>query len=223
MRYYPVNIPSFQVKYLSALLAVLFALNLSSCKKEETVKPIHYTGNYNRDFNDLNESHLKSAQALGVELMADREAVEKKKNKLKEVKNGKNYEVEDLTFSIPFLVPQALDLLDAIGKNFSDSLKSLNAPHYKLIVTSITRTQDDIEKLKKKNFNSTENSAHQYATTFDISWKRYQKDSRRKTDLIPEQLKMVLASVLRDLKKGKKCYVKHEKNQGCFHITVRGN
>ena len=153
--------------------------------------------------------------------MADREAAKKEKNKLKEVKSNKNYEVEDLTHSIPFLVPQAFDLLNAIGKNFRDSLKSLNAPHYKLIVTSITRTQEDIEKLKKSNNNSSENSAHQYATTFDISWKRFQKDSGRKTDLAPEQLKMVLASVLRDLKREKKCYVKHEKNQGCFHITVR--
>ena len=199
---------------------VLF-LGLSSCKKDETVKPIRFKGSYNRDFNDLNEHHLKSAETLGIELMADREAAEKKKTRLKEIKSNKNYEVEELTHSIPFLVPQALGLLDAIGENFRDSLKSLNAPHYKLIVTSVTRTEDDIKRLRKKNGNSTENSAHKYATTFDISWKRYQKDSNRKTELTPEQLKMVLASVLRDLKKEERCYVKHEKKQGCFHITVR--
>jgi len=208
-------------KLLFAFLIVILCLGLSSCKKDETVKPVRFNGSYNRDFNDLNEYHLKSAEILGVELMADREAAEKKKDKLKEVKSNKNYEVEELTHSIPFLVPQALDLLNVIGENFRDSLKNLNAPHYKLFVTSITRTEDDIKRLRKKNTNSTENSAHKYATTFDISWKRYQKDSKRKADLTPEQLKMVLASVLRDLKKEKKCYVKHEKNQGCFHITVR--
>jgi len=205
---------------LTFWVIVLF-LGLSSCKKDETVKPIRFKGSYNRDFNDLNEHHLKSAETLGIELMADREAAEKKKTRLKEIKSNKNYEVEELTHSIPFLVPQALGLLDAIGENFRDSLKSLNAPHYKLIVTSVTRTEDDIKRLRKKNGNSTENSAHKYATTFDISWKRYQKDSNRKTELTPEQLKMVLASVLRDLKKEERCYVKHEKKQGCFHITVR--
>lgn len=212
---------NFSGKFLLTFCVVILSIGLSSCKKDETVKPIRFNGSYNRDFNDLNESHLKSAKVLGVELMADREAAEKKKNQLKEVKGNKNYEVEELTHSIPFLVPQALDLLDAISENFRDSLKSLNAPHYKLLVTSVTRTEDDIKKLRKRNRNSTENSAHKYATTFDISWKRYKKDSKKKTDLTPEQLKMVLASVLRDLKKEKTCYVKHEKNQGCFHITVR--
>lgn len=32
---------------------------------------------------------------------------------------------------------------------------------------------------------------------------------------------MVLAMVLRDLKREERCYVKHERKQGCFHITVR--
>ena len=35
------------------------------------------------------------------------------------------------------------------------------------------------------------------------------------------RLKMVLAMVLRDLKREERCYVKHERKQGCFHITVR--
>ncbi len=210
-------------RFLPAILAVVLLFNFSSCKKEGIVKPIRFNGSYNRDFNDLNDAHLKSAKTLGIEPVADRDAAEKKKSKLKEVKSNQNYEVEDLTHSIPFLVSPALDLLDEIGENFRDSLKSLNAPHYKLFVTSITRTQDDIKKLRKKNGNSTENSAHMYGTTFDISWVRYQKDSGRKTDLSPDQLKMVLATVLRDLRKEKKCYVKHEKNQGCFHITARGN
>jgi hypothetical protein len=59
-----------------------------------------------------------------------------------------------------------------------------------------------------------------YGTTFDISWKRFMKADKSKKELNERQLKMVLASVLRDLKKEKACYIKHEKNQACFHITV---
>ena len=80
----------------------------------------------------------------------------------------------------------------------------------------------DVKKLRKSNINSSKNSAHLYGTTFDISWVRYTKtDKDDPIDLDNGQLKMVLASVLRDLKRENRCYVKHERRQGCFHITVR--
>ena len=200
----------------------LFILCFSSCsEKEKELKPIHYAGSYNRDFNDLNDKHLEAAIQIGVEPIANREEAETKKKELKEIKSNRNYDIDELTHSIPFLVTKASDLLDKIGTNFSDSLKSLNAPHYKLIVTSVTRTKEDIEKLGKRNRNASKNSAHVYGTTFDISWKRFRKDDKSKTELSEEQLKMVLASVLRDLQKEESCYVKHEKKQACFHITAR--
>ena len=132
------------------------------------------------------------------------------------------YEVEPLTHSIPYLVPKAHDLLADIGRNFQDSLYNHNASLYKIKVTSVTRTVDDIQKLRKKNSNSSENSAHRYGTTFDVSWVRYTKiDESDTLNIDSDRLKMVLAMVLRDLKKEKRCYIKHERKQGCFHITVR--
>ncbi len=207
---YPVIIVSFFIVLICC----------SSCSKEKEVKRIHYNGSYNRDFNDLNDLHLLAAKKIGIDPPSTRDEIEKLKKKLREIKSSDYYDVEELKHSIPYLVPQAADLLDKIGENFQDSLYNLNAPKYKLIVTSLTRTNDDVTKLRKRNVNSSANSAHVYATTFDISWVRYEKDDGSKTDLTPDQLKMVLASVLRDLKKDKKCYVKHEKKQGCFHITA---
>ena len=195
-------------------------MSFSSCSEEKELKPIHYKGSYTRDFNDLNDLHLQAAKKIGITPPSTKGEVEKLKKKLKEVKTCKTYEVEELTHSIPYLVPRAADLLDEIGKNFQDSLKNLNAPKYKLIVTSVTRTNEDVTKLRKRNVNSSANSAHLYGTTFDVSWVRYVKDDKSKAELTSEQLKMVLASVLRDLKKEKKCYVKHEKKQACFHITA---
>ena len=82
---------------------------------------------------------------------------------------------------------------------------------------------DDVKNLKKRNSNSSANSAHQYGTTFDVSWARYTKvDEEDTLNIDKDQLKMVLAMVLRDLKKADRCYVKHERKQGCFHITARG-
>ena len=184
--------------------------------------PITYIGSYSHDFNDLNDLHLEAAQRLGIEPVASREEAVHLKRKLREIKDTDYYIVDNLTHSIPYLVPKAEALLMTIGKNFRDSLESHYAPIYKLKVTSITRTREDISKLRKRNYNSSENSAHEYGTTIDISWSKYVKaDEKDPVNLDDSELKRLLACVLRDLQKQEKCYVKHERKQGCFHITVR--
>lgn len=194
----------------------------SACKEREELKPIRYIGSYNRDFNDLNDKHLEAAKKLGIKPVASREEAKKATRKMKEIETNDYYEVEELTHSIPFLVPEAAKLLEDIGRNFQDSLYNLNAPLYKIKVTSVTRTVEDVSKLRKRNINSSANSAHQYGTTFDVSWNRYIKIKEKDPlNIEKEQLKMVLASVLRDLQRAERCYIKHERKQGCFHITVR--
>ena len=194
-----------------------------ACKeKRGELKKIWYNGSYNRDFNDLNPVHLAEAQKIGIEPVPSREAAEHASRKMEEIQTNKYYEVEELTHSIPYLVPEAATLLEDIGRNFQDSLRNLNASIYKVKVTSVTRTVDDVKNLKKRNRNSSENSAHQYGTTFDVSWARFTKvDESDTLNIDKDRLKMVLAMVLRDLKKADRCYVKHERKQGCFHITAR--
>ena len=206
---------------LCSLLACL--LICSACKeKRGELKKIWYDGSYNRDFNDLNPVHLAEAQKIGIEPVPSREAAEHASRQMEEIETNKYYEVEELTHSIPYLVPEAAKLLEDIGRNFQDSLRNLNASIYKVKVTSVTRTVDDVKNLKKRNTNSSENSAHQYGTTFDVSWARFTKvDEEDTLNIDRDRLKMVLAMVLRDLKKADRCYVKHERKQGCFHITAR--
>ena len=125
---------------------------------------------------------------------------------MEEIETNEYYEVEKLTHSIPYLIPSAAQLLEDIGHNFQDSLRNLNASVYKIKVTSVTRTVDDVKN----------------GTTFDVSWARYTKvDESDTLNIDKDRLKMVLAMVLRDLKREERCYVKHERKQGCFHITVR--
>ena len=78
-------------------------------------------------------------------------------------------------------------------------------------------TTGNVKKLRKKNVNASANSAHVYGTTFDVAYARYKGAEKEETD----KLKSVLAEVLQDLRKQKKCYVRYEFKQGCFHITVR--
>ncbi len=203
-------------------VSVVMILSVSCGEKRGDLKPIRFTGSYNRDFNDLNDKHLAAAKELGIKPVASREEAKHATRKMKEIKTNKYYELEDLTHSIPFLVSEAEQLLEDIGRNFQDSLYNLNAPLYKIKVTSVTRTVEDISKLRKRNVNSSENSAHRYGTTFDISWNRYTKIKEKDPlNLDKEQLKLVLATVLRDLQRSGRCYIKHERKQGCFHITVR--
>jgi len=204
-------------------LSLLIILVIPACKeKRGELKPIRYTGSYNRDFNDLNELHLSVAQQIGIDPISSREEARHASKKMTEISSNKYYEVEELTHSIPYLVSEAAKLLENIGRNFQDTLYNLNAPLYKIKVTSVTRTVSDISQLRQRNINSSENSAHQYGTTFDISWVRYTKiDEKDTLNIDKDQLKMVLATVLRNLHREGRCYIKHERRQGCFHITVR--
>jgi adenylosuccinate lyase len=91
---------------------------------------------------------------------------------------------------------------------------------HKIVVTSLLRTDADIEKLMRQNSVAVKNSAHRHATTFDISYTRFVPASIT-TNANPHEMKKVLAEVLRDLRDAKLCYVKYEKSQNCFHITSR--
>lgn len=182
-----------------------------------------FSGNYNREFNDFNDLHMASAVKNGITPLAIRADTVDQMDKLVRLPDELPlYRQYKITHSIPYLVPSAAKLFIDIAQNFRDSLYSKEMPLHKLYLTSITRTDADIKSLTKRNINASTNSAHRYGTTFDVSWKRFDKvDLHKSEEISPDRLKLVLAQVLFDLKKNERCYVKHERRQACFHITVR--
>ena len=208
-------------------------LSLISCsskgKSKEDDKPTEqkkysrFSGNYNSTFNDLPELHLAAAAVNGVGPLETRADTALYEDKLVRIPGELDiYRVDKLTHSMPFLVPKAATLLSDICLNFRDSLISKKMPLYKPIVTSITRTNDDVKGLSKRNRNASENSVHRYGTTIDIAWTRFDKiDSTDDRNLDDGRLKAVLGQVLHDLRQRERCYIKHERKQACFHITVR--
>lgn len=174
-------------------------------------------------FNDMNSTQLQSARKYGISsTLKNREEAKSIKKELKEIKDCNYYAIDKLTHSIPYLTNGAEEILNMIGKNFQDSLESKGLAKYKIIVTSVLRTKDDIKRLRASgNPNATLNSAHCYATTFDITYMRFRKQSLFKKSIKPKILQNVLGEVLRDLRKQKKCHVKYEYRQKCFHITAR--
>jgi len=198
----------------------LFSLWGTGCGRQaKKSTPFVYFTNYSRTFNDLNDKHLSAARRLGITPMIAGEKVEQVRRSLKKITSCGDYQVDKLTHSIPYLVPEAADLLEQIAENFKDSLEAKGLPECSLIVTSLLRTDASVSKLRKKNVNASANSAHRYGTTFDIAYARYRQEDAETSSR--DKLKTVLAEVLRDLRKQQKCYVRYEYKQGCFHITVR--
>ena len=201
--------------------------NVSECKaidepNDETYEPL--TGrprDYERAFNDMQDKQKAAAEKNGLATFKSRADVEekyaslKREGKLVEISTNSKYIVRELTNSSPYVVPKMAKLLDDIGTAFQKRSQS----KAQFVITSVLRTEEDIVNLKKKNGNASANSCHCNATTVDISYVRFgQEDEGEQEDY---HLRLALAKTIHELRAEGRCYVKFEKKQYCYHITVR--
>ena len=223
--------------FLSVLLATSVLTACSGCsnsrpneqKQEQEILEtnlVAYPGrtfNYKLKFNDLQSKQHEVASRIGLpHPPKDRADAATMRSKLVEVKSNNNYVVDDLTHSVPYLIPSAKRELDAIGEEWADILSRNNLPHYRFRVTSILRTQQDIKQLQRSgNINSVTQSCHCYGTTFDLAYFHFDKVTRTCDYMHEDNLKLVLGQVLLNHQRAGKIYVKYEAKQACFHITVR--
>ena len=186
--------------------------------------PIYSVPGYQRTFEDQQDVQLVSASKWGIQPVQNREEAVRRKSGLVFVGSNPYVYIDKLHSSIPYLVPRASILLQDIGRSYFDSLTMKGIPLHKIIVTSVLRSKDDVERLRGHNGNATQNSCHLYGTTFDVCYNRYktvEPPGEQRRAVRNDTLKYILAEVLRDMREEKRCYVKYEVNQGCFHITVR--
>lgn len=181
--------------------------------------------NYKLAFPDSNEVQLAAAKLWGVRPVKNRADAEARMNELVYIAASPYYYVDPLRQSIPYLVPRAAVLLNDIGQAFYDSLYAKGIPLHSFIVTSVLRSEEDVDRLRRFNTNATENSCHLYGTTFDICYNRYKTvedpTGPHRRVVRNDTLKYILSEVLRDMRQNKRCYIKYEVKQGCFHMTVR--
>lgn len=180
---------------------------------------INPIGRLREVFNDSNYQHYAYAQKLGIEPIHSVKDAYFTSKPVVHVVSTANYSVDSLTHSIPFLVPQAEALLSRIGANFKDSLRARGGDGYRILVTSLLRTPQSVKRLRRVNVNSTDSSTHQFATTFDISYVRFD-DYGVKRRIHQGDLKNLLGEVLLDLRKEGRCLVKYERMTGCYHVTA---
>ena len=198
---------------------------LSQGKPRRTFHPIYSVPSFSGTFRDLQETHAESARQWGVKPVRNRIEAEKRKDELVFIGNNPFYKIDPgMSSSIPYLVPHAASVLETIARNYLDSLHVKGIPLHKILVSSVLRTEEDVEKLRRINVNASPESCHRYGTTFDIPYNRYHtvappNETRRSVQ--NDTLKWILAEVLRDARKNGLCHIKYEIKQGCFHITAR--
>ena len=180
-----------------------------------------YHEKYSAYFNDMQQTQIAASRKYGIAPISDREAAKDiiKQENLVKIRSCRNYKVAQLRNSIPYLTEDAAWLLTKIGENFRDSLETKGIERHKIIVTSVLRTDQDVQRLMYNNNVAVKNSAHRHATTFDISY-RYFETALFTFKTNEVELKKTLGEVLRDLRKDGLCFVRYEITPGCFHITV---
>lgn len=193
---------------------------------EQKARLVTYPGKsirYSEKFRDGQLKHMKAAEKNGLNPQPkDRAEAARLTNRLMRIHTNKYYVVEDLTHSVPYLVPIAAKRLNAIGEEFSDILQRNGLPHYRFRVTSVLRTKDDIRRLQRSgNGNAVTNSVHNYGTTFDLAYTKFDKTTITDDYMTDDNLKLVLGQVLLNQQRAGHIYVKYEYKQCCFHITVR--
>ena len=77
----------------------------------------------------------------------------------------------DLTHSHGWLLPETYQLLKDMGNDFADALEGTASEGAVFRVTSVTRTDKQQRKLRRRNLNATNSrSTHSYGASFDIAF-----------------------------------------------------
>ena len=177
-------------------------------------------GTLGRVFNDSNYLHIASAERVGIEPLSGIRAAWDAGSRLERLRSCREYYLDELTHSLPYLVPGAHRLLRDIGSAFRDSLEARGGGDYRIKVTSVLRTPRLVKRLRRRNRNAVDTSAHLYGTTFDISYAKFICDSTR-VPRTQEDMKNLLGEVVYAMREQGRCWVKYERKQACFHITYR--
>ena len=132
----------------------------------------------------MQEDHARSAQSYTSHQSAARSLPNsffvkndselnagKRNGKLVEVEDGRGYRVARLTHSHGWLLPETYQLLKDMGNDFADALEGTASEGAVFRVTSVTRTDKQQRKLRRRNLNATNSrSTHSYGASFDIAF-----------------------------------------------------
>ena len=163
----------------------------------------------------LYKPHIDASKSFGIKLLKDSKTIQKyiSNGKLHKVKkSGKGYRVQKLDYSRAYLVSKAKTTLEKIGAKFSKESKG-----HTFTVSSMTRTLEDQCRLRRVNSNASLGiSSHNYGNSFDISYVRFNNVLKYNP-----KMEIALEKVLKYYANAGRIYYIKERQQSCYHITVR--
>ena len=170
------------------------------------------------NFNDRNSIHMLAAKKSSLNSPIKKKIGIRKflKNKvLIQLKEGEGYKIDKMPYSYPFLTAKTISFIDELGMEFKTACELSNLPCRPFIITSALRTKETVNKLQKINSNAKTESTHLYGCTFDIAWSRFGYGNNPDQEMLD-----LLIPCLKNMQNKKKCRIKFETNQACFHITA---
>jgi hypothetical protein len=161
------------------------------------------------------DNHLVAGENNGFGLIESGEHFQKliNDNKLVLINRGNGFQVDKLTHSHPYVTPKSKAVLEELGQAF----QTLSKDESFFTITSVTRTPEQQQSLRKRNRNATSGiSSHSYGVSFDISYIRFngKKGGNRSAQKNLEE-------VLNEFQAANKIFFIKERKQSCYHITVR--
>jgi uncharacterized protein YcbK (DUF882 family) len=163
-------------------------------------------------FTDGVAEHKKAYQNEGIEAQQTNNDLYGlyKKNKLTKIESNNLFFVRNLTHSKPYILPKASNFIYKICKEYKDDCEKMNLEYIPVLITSVTRTIESVNKLRTTNGNAIKESAHLNGKTFDISYVHFGNNDKQMG---------ILTNILKKYNTEKLCFVKYERN-GCLHVTV---
>lgn len=202
-------------KFLCVIFASFIPGSHYSQMAKKTLPCYDLTGVLKVEPTFLYKPHLDASKSFGIKLLKDSKTVlnyinNGKFHKIK--KSGKGYRVQKLDYSRAWMVSKGKLMLEKMGARFSKETKGGT-----FTVSSITRTLEDQCRLRKVNSNASLGiSSHNYGNSFDISYVRFNDVLRYNP-----KMEVALEKVLKYYYNLGKIYYIKEKQQSCYHITVR--
>ena len=185
---------------------------------EQKASPVLNRRRYREIFNDKNDVQIRASKRNGIEKTLDTRIGNYEDFGLVKIVPNQYYTIATLSHSVPYLVPKARIMANTIGKHFQDLVaEKYKGSVYKIRITSLFRSKNDVKKLRRRNRWATENSCHQYGTTIDISYQNYEYVSGPQVG--DYELTELLAQTLYELREKELCYVLYER-RNCFHLTL---
>jgi len=201
------------------IVSIVHEEKISDCKYDcSCFLPNEFSG----QLNDYLSSYIYQSEKTGVWPSKNVAGLRKKVSRgdLVFVPQQKQLAQDTFYYSYALLTPESLELMDSISNDFNSRIKGSSVNQAKLIVTSMTRTINSVNRLLKRNRSAVKRSAHLNGNAFDFSFSRF-AFYRTLTSCEKIYLQETIAQVLFDWRKRKKCWVTFEKYQECLHVVSR--